>query len=176
MRARLRLCLVAIGAALSCAPPPPVPDRPTGVPSADFAHAVELQRQGQHWKSVAYFRAAAEADPQRSLLHIELGKALHNATREMGFSGHGVRFAVATSQQRARLRDEALAEMQRAIDLEPDPQQRAAMWAIRARALELYGYVADARVGAGQALALQPAGPYLRSWIAELDRRLRTGR
>ena len=134
MRARLRLCLVAIGAALSCAPPPPVPDRPTGVPSADFAHAVELQRQGQHWKSVAYFRAAAEADPQRSLLHIELGKALHNATREMGFSGHGVRFAVATSQQRARLRDEALAEMQRAIDLEPDPQQRAAMWAIRARA------------------------------------------
>lgn len=176
MRARLKPWIVVIAATLSCAPPAPAPDRPTGVPSQDFARAVELQRQGLHLKSVAYFRAASEADPGRSLFHLELGKALHNATREMGFSGHGVRFAAATSQQRARLRDEALAEMQRAIDLERDPRERAVMWVVRARALELYGYVADAREAADQVLALQPSGPYLRSWIAELDRRLQTGR
>jgi tetratricopeptide (TPR) repeat protein len=141
----------------------------------DFARAVALQQQGEHVKSVSFFRAAAEAESQRPELHVELAKALHNGSIQMGFSGHGVRYAVARSQDRARLRNDALVEIDRALELESDPRQQAAMWLIRSRVLELSGYVADARVSADRALGLVPQDPSIQALRARLDARLRAG-
>jgi len=162
----------------SCAPggpSPPAAERPSGVPQADFARAVALQRQGEHARSVPFFRSAAEGEPDVSGLHAELAKALHNATLQMGFSGHGVRFAVARSQDRARMRDQALAEIQRAIDLEGRPRELSALWLIRSRIFEQCGYIADARVCVERGLELEPGEPVLTASAARLDARLRAG-
>lgn len=164
--------------AVSCtpaAPPHAATEQPSGVPQADFARAVALQRQGEHARSVPFFRAAAEGDPSLSGLHAELAKALNNATIQMGFSGHAVRFAVARSQDRAAMRNEALAEIQRAIELEDRPQELAALWLIRARIFELNGCVADARLCVERGLALAPSEPVLLASAARLDTRLRAG-
>src|SRR5205814_5338316 len=114
---------------VSCAKPAAdagaVAERPSGVPQRDFARAVSLQGKGHHLESVAFFRSAAEADPENGGLHLELAKALHNASIQMDFSGRGVRYVVARSQDRARLRHAALAEVQRAIELAPDAGARA---------------------------------------------------
>ena len=183
MPGRLNAAVVAAGALLlagSCAPSAPAPpvaaERPAGVPQQDFAHAVTLQRQGEHARSVPFFRAAAEGDPEVSGLHAELAKALNNATIQMGFSGRGVHFAVARSQDRARMRNEALAEIQRAIDLETRPRELAALWLIRARVFEQCGYVLDARLCLERALELLPGEPALEAAAARLDVRVRAGR
>ena len=131
MQGRVILAAGLLLLVASCAPggpSPPATERPSGVPQADFARAVALQRQGEHARSVPFFRSAAEGEPDVSGLHAELAKALHNATLQMGFSGHGVRFAVARSQDRARMRNEALAEIQRAIDLEFHLDGARASW------------------------------------------------
>jgi len=151
-------------------------ERPSGVPEQDFARAVALQQQGEHLASVPFFRAAAAGRPELSGLHAELAKALHNASIQMGFSGHGVRFAVARSQDRARMRHEALAEIARAIDLEDGLRERAALWLIRSRIEELCGYVADARASVDRGLELQPGDAILVAAAGRLDTRLRSGR
>src|SRR5262249_12000533 len=138
----------------------------------DFARGVELQRQGEHVRSLPFFRAAADVAFQEAQPHEELAKALHNASIQMGFSGHGVRYAVARSQDRARLRNEALLELDRALALEPDPREQAAMWLIRSRMLELSGYVLDARLCVERADALAPETPVIKAWHDRLDRRL----
>jgi len=180
MRARLMPGLAAafgLLVAFGCAPVdhPPTTERPSGEPRQDFARAVELQRQGEHVMSVAFFRAAAEAESQEPGIHVELAKALHNASIQMGFSGHGVRYAVARSQDRARLRNDALVEIDRALELARDPSDQAAMWLVRARVLELSGYVADASASADRALALVPRDATVQAWRARLDARLRAG-
>jgi tetratricopeptide (TPR) repeat protein len=151
----------------------PAAEAPSGEPRRDFARAVELQRAGDHLKSVPFFRAAAQAEPMRSGLHLELGKALHNASIEMGFSGHAVRFELARSEDRARMRREALAEVRRSIELEPDPGARAYSWFLHARMLELAGYVLDAHASVERALELNPSEPTLIAARARLEGRLR---
>jgi len=157
------------------APGAPVADAPSGEPRRDFARAVQLQREGEHARSVAFFRAAADADPETGGLHLELGKALHNASIEMGFSGHAVRFEVARSQDRARMRREALAEIRRAIEREPDPGARSYAWFLHSRVLELSGYVIDALESVERGLELNPSEPTLRAAQARLEARLRGG-
>ena len=179
MQGRVSVAVAAILLlAASCAPPAPGPaatERPSGVPQADFARAVALQRQGEHARSVPFFRAAAAGDPDVSGLHAELAKALNNATLQMGFSGRGVRFAVARSQDRAAMRNEALAEIQRAIELERRPRELAALWLIRARIFEQCGYLPDARLCVDRGLEISPGEPALASAASRLDARLRPG-
>ena len=182
MRFRLSLratLLALLAVSFACTKPAsgpggaPAAEAPSGEPRHDFARAVELQRAGDHLQSVPFFRAAALAEPMQSGLHLELGKALHNASIEMGFSGHAVRFEVARSEDRARMRREALAEVRRAIELEPDPGARAYSWFLHARMLELAGYVLDAHASVERALELNPSEPTLLAARARLEARLR---
>ena len=174
---RLALCGVALAGLASCAKPAAGPgavaERPSGVPQRDFARAVALQARGQHLESVAFFRSAAGADPENGGLHLELGKALHNASIQMDFSGRGVRYVVARSQDRARLRHESLAELERAIELAPDPGARAFALYTRSRLLDQSGDVAAALASVDSALALMPGERVLHETRARLDGRLR---
>ena len=156
--------------------PPGPAERPSGDPRADFARAVALQREGQHSRSVPYFRAAAAADPRVAQLHVELGKALHNASIQMDFSGRAVRFVVARSQDRARLRHEALAALERGAALAAGPDERWPAWFAHARVLEMSGDVAGALVSVERGLESAPGERPLQRAHARLADRLRTGR
>ncbi len=155
---------------------PALVERPSGDPRRDFARAVALQREGQHWRSVEFFRAAAQADPASALLQVELGKALHNASIQMDFSGRAVRFVVGRSQDRARLRHEALAALERGAALAPGPGEQVAAWLAHARVLELAGDVAGALLSVERGLESAPGTPALLGARARLLDRLRAGR
>ena len=176
----IALAALALSGLVSCARPAAesgaIAERPSGAPQRDFARAVTLQGQGRHLESVAFFRSAAEADPENGGLHLELAKALHNASIQMDFSGHGVRYVVARSQDRAQLRHQALAEVQRAVELAPDAGARAFALYTRARLLDQSGDVAGALVCLDSALALMPDEPVLHQTHALLDGRLHPGR
>jgi hypothetical protein len=178
---RLVALACALACAASCAPaaaPPGTPaasERPSGDPRQDFARAVALQREGQHSRSVTFFRAAAQADPGTALLQLELGKALHNASIQMDFSGRAVRFVVGRSQDRARLRHEALAALERGAALAPGPGEQVAAWLAHARVLELSGDVAGALASVERGLTSAPLEPVLLRAHARLLDRLRLG-
>lgn len=182
MHVRVRLVVTAGMLALAAAcervapPDPSALERPSGDPRRDFARAVALQREGQHSRSVPFFRAAAEADASVAMLHLELGKALHNASIQMDFSGRAVRFVVGRSQDRAQLRREALTALERGAALAPGPGEQAAAWFAHARVLELSGDLAGALRSAERGLESAPAEPILQRAHARLLDRLQAGR
>ena len=176
VRLKLALLLLALAASASCSRAPRAPgggEAPSGNPQQDFARAVALQREGKHLRSVPYFRAAAAADPNVAQLHVELAKALHNASIEMDFSGRAVRFVVGRSQDRARLRLQALGAADQAIELAPNADERAYAWFVRARILDMSGDVAGALLSVERGLELKPTEAMMVRTKLALEARLR---
>lgn len=152
---------------------PLTPDNTTVDPEAAHAMGVRLQSEGKHVASLAWFRAAARILPEVGRLHLDYATALHNASIAMDTSRGAVRFEVPRSQDRARLRHEALRELARAISLSRDPGEQAYSLFSRARLLELMGYPLDALEDCDRALRLRPGEPVLLVMGRRLEARVR---
>lgn len=127
-------------------------------PSNAYRLGVDLQTQGRHVESIAYFRRALEGEGNRVQLHLDLGQALHNGSIEMHERG----FAVAQSQQRLAMAREALAMVDVAARLATTPEERAYALFVRGRILLMWGLSTEALEAVLESRRLAPHVEVLR--------------
>lgn len=133
----------------------------TETPEAVYEQGVALQRSGQHVRSIPYFEAVARAIPNETEVQLALGMAYYNASIQTTLGPEAVRYVVATSQERARLRGLALGAIRRAGSVARTPAESARALGVEARVLELIGAPAEAREALEKALSFTPDDPLL---------------